>query len=120
MEKAKYDYETATVSLAINETVDSERIAIPDGTIVAIGAIIAGDTEDRIINLSLLQNNNEVVRPADVRFTQKNNGGSFLESMRPVDLPGGRPYEVKIVASAASTTKSVQIQIIFMIEKPKY
>lgn len=120
MERPKYDYVTATVSLAVNETVDTEKITVPDGNVVGVGAVIAGNTEDRIINLSILQNHTEVLTPADVRFTQKNNGGSFLESMRPVDLPGGRPYEVKIVASAASTTQAVQIQVLFMIEKPKF
>ncbi len=118
MENSRYDYVTSTLSLAVNETVNSEKITVPDGKVVAIAAIVAGNTEDRVINLSILQNNMEVVKAADVRFSAKTSGGTFKDSMRPVDLSGGRTYETKIVASAASTTETVQIQVLFMIEKP--
>ena len=118
MDTLKYDYITATVAIAVNETVDIEKVSVPDGTVVAIGAIVAGDTENRIINLAILQNNTEVVRSADVRFSQKTSGGTFRDSMRPVDLAGGRTYEVRIAANQGSATQAIQVQVLFMVEKP--
>ena len=84
---------------------------------MAIAAIVAGDTENRIINLSVLSNGNDVVRPADVRFSQKTNAGTFIDSMRPVDFLGGRVYETRLVASSLSATQTITVQVLFMIEK---
>ena len=118
MDTLKYDYITATVALAVNETLDSEKIGLPDGNVVAIGAVVAGNTENRIINLAVFQNTTEVVRSADVRFSQKTSGGTFRDSMRPVDLPGGRTYEVRIASNEGSATQAIQVQVLFMVEKP--
>ncbi|WP_163398159.1 hypothetical protein [Flavobacterium fluviatile] len=112
-----FEYITSTVTLNETETQDTDNVLVPDGTIVGIAAVISGNTESRIINLSMLQNNFEVVRAADVRFSERTSGGSFKESMRPVNLPGGRNYETRIVALSASTTEKVSIQVMFMISK---
>ncbi|SDZ91012.1 hypothetical protein SAMN05443667_101255 [Flavobacterium gillisiae] len=119
MEDKRYEYVTANILLAVNESVDSEKVIVPDGNVVAIGAIVAGNPEARILNLSILQNNQEIVRPADVRFSEKTNGGTFKDSLRPVDFQGGRTFEAKIVATATSATEVVAIQVLFMIEKPQ-
>lgn len=118
MEEIKYEYETVNVSLAANTVLSSENLSIPAGRVVAIAAIVAGNTEARIINLSILQNNQEIVRPADVRFSEKTNGGTFKDSMRPVDFLGGRTFEARVVANSMSTTQAVAVQVLFMIEKP--
>lgn len=117
MEENKYEYETVNVSLAANTAMSSENLTIPAGKVVAIAAVVAGNTEARIINLSILQNNQEIVRPADVRFSEKTNGGTFKDSMRPVDFLGGRTFEARIVANAVSATEAIAVQVLFMIEK---
>lgn len=118
MEEIKYEYETVNVSLAVNTVLSNENVTIPAGKVVAIAAVVAGNTEDRIINLSILQNNQDVVRPADIRFSEKTNAGTFKDSMRPVDFLGGRTFEARIVANSASLTEAVAVQVLFMIEKP--
>ena len=118
MEEIKYEYETVKVSLAANTSLATENLTIPAGRVVAIAAIIAGNTEARIINLSILQNNQEIIRPSDVRFSAKTNGGTFKDSMRPVDFLGGRTFEARIVATSASATQAIAVQVLFMIEKP--
>jgi hypothetical protein len=120
-EEVDYEYEVVNVVLpatALVSTSDTARIRIPDGKVVAIGAVVAGNTEDRIINLSILDNNNEIVRPCDVRFSEKTNGGTFKESLRPVSFIGGRNYEVRLVALAPSATQTITVQVMFMIQKP--
>jgi hypothetical protein len=117
MDEKTYEYVTANIVLGVNESQDSDKVTIPAGRVIAIGAIVAGNTGSRIINLSILQNNQEIIRPADVRFTQKTSGGTFKNSLRPVDFEGGRTFEAKVVATAASATEEVAIQVLFMIEK---
>lgn len=120
-EEIDYEYERVNVVLAANATIsssDTGRVRIPDGKVVAMAAVIAGDTENRIIDLSVLDNNNEIVRPCDVRFSQKTSGGTFKDSMRPVAFNGGRTIEARLVALAASTTQTVTVQVVFMIQKP--
>ena len=118
-EEIKYEYVTANVVLGIGATQVNDKVYVPDGKVVAIGAVVAGNTENRIINLSILDNNNEVVRPCDVRFSEKTNGGTFKDSMRPVDFLGGRNYEARLVALSVSGSELVAVQVLFMIEKPQ-
>ncbi|MEN2415533.1 hypothetical protein [Flavobacterium mesophilum] len=112
----KYEYITTTLTLEAGETQDSENVQIPDGNIVAMSAIISGNPEARIFNLSVLQNNAEVVRAADVRFSERTSGGTYKDSMRPLNLSGGRTYEARVVATTDSPTEKVVIQVMFMIE----
>lgn len=120
-EEIDYEYEKVNVVLPVNAVVsisDTGRIRLPEGKVVGMAAIIAGDTENRIIDLSVLDNNNEIVRPCDVRFSQKTNGGTFKDSMRPVAFIGGRNVEARLVALSLSTTQAITVQVIFMIQKP--
>jgi hypothetical protein len=117
MEELKYEYVTANVALAVSETQGSDTVFIPEGKVVAIGAVVSGNPEARIINLSILQNNSEIIRAADVRFSEKTNGGTFKDSLRPVDFQGGRQFEAKLVASDSSATEAITVQVLFMIEK---
>lgn len=119
MFEKQYEYVTANVTLETGIVTGNDRVLIPEGKVVAIGAVVAGNTEDRIINLSILDNNNEVVRPCDVRFSEKTNGGTFKDSLRPVDFNGGRTFEARIVALSPSATQKVAVQVLFMIEKPQ-
>jgi hypothetical protein len=120
-EEVDYEYEKVDVVLPANATMstsDTSKVRLPEGKVVAMGAIVAGDTENRIINLSVLDNNNEVIRPCDVRFSAKTAGGNFKESLRPVAFIGGRYYEARLVALAPSATETVTVQVLFMIQKP--
>lgn len=118
MENHTYEYITTTITLNTDETFASENVQIPSGTIVAMSAIIAGNPESRILNLSILQNNAEAVRASDVRFSERTSGGTYKDSMRPLNLSGGRTYEARLVATTASTTETIAIQVLFMIQNP--
>lgn len=120
MQNLKSEYVTANITLAPNTALSTDKIFIPDGNVVAIAAIVAGNPESRIINLSILDNGNEVIKPADVRFSTKTSGGSFRESMRPVNFSGGRNFETKLVANTASATEAITVQVLFLIEKTQY
>lgn len=116
----KTEYVSVNVALAINTAIASEKVSIPDGNVVAMAAIVVGNPENRIINLSVLDNGNEVIKPADVRFSAKTSGGTFRDSMRPVNFDGGRNFETKLVANATSATEAVTVQVLFLIEKTTY
>lgn len=120
-EDVDYEYERVNVVLPANATtssIDGSMVTLPQGKVVAIGAVVAGDTENRIIDLSILNNNNEVVKPCDVRFSEKTSGGEFKNSLRPVAFIGGKVFQAKLVALEASLTKTITVQVIFMIQKP--
>lgn len=119
MDEKIIEYVTADVTLGINVPMALDKVFIPEGNVVAMGVVIAGDTESRILNLSVLQNNSEIIRPADVRFSTKTSGGTFKDSLRPVSFQGGRSFDVKVAATSISTTKVVVIQVLFMVEKPR-
>jgi hypothetical protein len=121
-EEIEYEYERVNVTLPANATVssiDGSKVSLPEGKVVAIAAVISGNTENRIIDLSVLNNNNEVVKPCDVRFSEKTAGGTFKDSMRPVSFISGKVFEARLVALQASATEEVKVQVIFMIQKPK-
>lgn len=120
-EEVDYEYERVNVVLPANATtssIDGSTVALPQGKVVAIGAVVAGNTENRIIDLSILNNNNEVVKPCDVRFSEKTSGGEFKNSLRPVAFIGGKIFEARLVALQASATQTITVQVIFMIQKP--
>lgn len=114
---SKYEYGTVNLTLNKNTSQGDDKIYIPDGKVIAMGLVVAGDTEGRIIDFGLFDNNNEVIRPADVRFSEKTNGGTFRDSLRPVDFNGGRTFQVRLTSSVQSTTTNVTVQALFMIEK---
>lgn len=112
-----YDYVTVNVTLIKATLIANAPIDIPDGKVVAIGAAISGNPEDRIIDLGIFKNNNAVVQPADYRFSQKTNGGTFVESMRPVNFEGGFSMQARLSAYAVSATEDITVQVLFMIYK---
>lgn len=115
----KFEHITIDVVLPANSaTAVSEPQRIPDGRCVAIGAVVSGNTNNEIINLSLKQNTNEVLKPADVRFFEKTNGGIFVHSLCPVDIDGGRAITVVLNALVDVRPNPVTIQVLFMVEKP--
>ncbi len=119
METPRYEFLTVNVSLIKNTTVGQQRnFSIPSGKVVAMGCVVAGDTENRIIDLSILNNGTEVVRPADYRFSEKTNGGDFISSLRPVDFDGGREYEVQFAANQASVGVDLNFQVLLVVQKP--
>ncbi|WNM19274.1 hypothetical protein [Flavobacterium capsici] len=117
-ETPKYDYVTVNVILEKN-TLKSTRVLadIPGSRVVAMACVPTDNTEGRIIDLTVYQNNNDVVKAADIRFSQKTNGGTYQDSMRPVDLPGSFQYYVELSAYETSAVQNVQVQVLFMYQK---
>lgn len=112
------DYVTVDVAILAGTAKGSEKISIPEGRVIAMGAVVAGNTEDRIINLSVLQNHTEIIKAADVRFSAKTTSGNFKDSLRPVNFQGGRLFDTQLTANEVSNDQDVTVQVLFMIEKP--
>jgi hypothetical protein len=110
--------QTETVNITLMQTTyqKDEPIHIPEGHVVAMGIVVGGDTEGRIIDFTLLDNNNQVVRTADIRFSEKTNGGTFRDSLRPVDFRGGKTFQARLTTDKASSTIDVATQVLFVVE----
>lgn len=115
----KYEYVVSNVVLVKDTVLANETVDIPEGKVVAMAAIMKGNDENRLIDLGVFQNNNEVVKTCAVEFSEKTSGGTYKDSMRPVDLSGGKQYQVRLTASVSSAVDNVTVQAIFMIEKPE-
>lgn len=114
----KFEYIAEVVTLPSASNIGTGEVRIPDGRCIAIGAVVSGNDDNEIINLSLLENGNAILKPADVRFSEKTNGGNFVQSLRPVDLTGGRMTTIVLQALTASRATDVKVQVLFMVEKP--
>ncbi len=115
----KITYKTINVILDAASQTAEKGTKIPSGKIVAIGAVIKGNADDEIIDLSLLDNNNEMLPPCDVSFSERTAGGRWIDSMRPVHLDGGREVDVKLHAYTSSRANDIQVQVLFAIIEDK-
>lgn len=115
----KYEYVVANATLVKDTLTANEPVDIVDGTVVGMAAISRGNNENRIIDLGIFQNNNEVVKTCDVSFSEKTNGGTFKDSMRPVDFAGGKQFQIRLFADTTSPTDNVRVQVMFMVRKPQ-
>lgn len=111
----KITYKTINVTLPAASQSAEKGTKIPSGKIVAIGTVIKGNTDEEIIDFSLLDNNNEILPPADVKFSEKTSGGRWIDSMRPVELDGGREIDAKLYAYTSNRAADIQVQVLFAI-----
>lgn len=108
-------YKTINVTLPAASQSASKGIKIPTGKIIAIGTVIKGNDDDEIIDLSLLDNNNEILSPCDVSFSAKTTGGRWIDSMRSVHLDGGREVDAKLYAYTSTRSTDIKVQVLFAI-----
>nr|WP_131387683.1 hypothetical protein [Flavobacterium suncheonense] len=115
----KFEHRAVNITLSDSSALAIEDIKIPDGKIIAIGAVVVGNTDNEIINLCVKQNGNEVLSPSDYRFSEPKAGGNFVQSLRPVDIDGGRLLSVELQAFANSRSNEVKAQVLFVVLKPE-
>lgn len=111
----KIEYRTVNITLSNTEKSVTAPVNIPSGEVVRIGNVSQGNTDNDIIDMSVLDNGNEVLKPCDLRFSEPKSAGRFLDSLRPVNFDGGRSYDVKLNAFNATRTNDVTVQVIFAI-----
>jgi hypothetical protein len=108
-------YKTINVTLPAASQTASKGIKIPSGKIIAIATVVQGNSANEIIDLSLLDNNNEILAPCDVKFSEKTAGGRWIDSMRPVGLDGGREVDAKLYAYTSTRSTDIKVQVLFAI-----
>lgn len=113
----RYEHITTNVLLPANTITMEEDVRIPKGRVIAMGVLLIGTMINRFINMSVLDNNNEVVKPLDARFAEKTTGGDFLDCFMPVDFDGSRTYQARLTATAVDNVNAVSAQFIFIVEK---
>ncbi|MVO09752.1 hypothetical protein GOQ30_11340 [Flavobacterium sp. TP390] len=112
----KFETKIINVTLpAANSTVDSTSIKLPDGKVIGIAQVNTGNTSGEIINLSILNNGNEVLSPSDLSFSKQQPGGGFLNSLRPVDFEGGYEYNIRLSAYTPSRANNITVQVLFAV-----
>ena len=116
-----FDTITKTVVIPAGQTGHASQdgiVYLPDGNLVNVGAV-SNDTTGQIINFSLLQDGNDVIKPADLRFSTRTSGGSFRDSLRPIsNVVAGRQFEVKVATLGdRPSAAEVVVQVLFVIQK---
>lgn len=115
----RYEYVTATLTMDKTQMVAEVNVTIPDGTVTNLGIVQSGNNEGRIINFSVLENNNTLLQPADLKFSERTGGSSYKDSLRPVELDGGRILQVRLTTMMPSlNSEDVTVQVLFMIRRP--
>lgn len=109
-------YETINVTLSAGTFIAQENIKLPAGKVIRMATVVGGDLENKIVNHSVTQNNNDIIKPSDLRFSAKTNGGDFVNSLRPVDFEGGRTFEAKL-NTAVALAADITVQFLFLIVK---
>lgn len=113
----KIKYITASLILDKDSTDIEESVLLPDGVVTHFAIVQSGNDNQEIINLSFLENNTELLKPSDLRFSEKTANGNFLESMRPVsDIDGGRKIQVRLAALKSARPSNVNVQVLFAIQ----
>ena len=112
----KFETKIIKVTLpAANSTVDSTSIKLPDGKVIGIAQVNTGNTTGELINLSILNNGNEVLSPSDLSFSKQQPGAGFLNSLRPVDFSGGYEYNIRLTAYTPSRANDITVQVLFAV-----
>lgn len=112
-----YDYQTLDVLVEKGFPMIQREVRIPDGEIIGIGVVAAYDP-GQMVNFSLLDNNNEVLRPASTKFCEKTNGGDWVSSLRPVNIAGARTLTARFTIPSGDIGFDTPYQVLFCILKP--
>lgn len=112
----KVEYRTVLVTLLATEKIAQvDSSVLPAGKVRAIGAVQQGNDSGDIINISILDNNQTVLHPCDIRFNEPKAAGNFIEGLRPVDFSGGKSYTVQADAVNAKRANKVTVQVLFAV-----
>lgn len=115
-----YEHITRNVKLSKSFLTKEEDVRLPNGKVVRMGVVLFGPEQGlaRNINVSILDNNNEIVKPLDYRFAEKTAGGNFLDGFMPVDFEGSKNYQARLTTTEVDNVNDVTAQFIFIVEKP--
>jgi len=117
MNQIKYHVIDLILGKDAGYTVEEKSSTIPDGIITHFALVQSGNTDNEIIDLSILESNSEVLRGGDIRFSEKTANGNFLESLRPVTgLKGGGSLQFRLTGRTDERTNDVSVQILLVIQ----
>ena len=116
MNKVQYVVANLTL-LAGAPTVSVDVTDIPEGSVTHIAQVNSGNTYGKLIDLAIKENGQVLLKPCDIRFSEKTANGNFLESLRPVSgIDGGRKLTVEISAHEASRANAINFQVLFVVQ----
>lgn len=113
----KVKYHRHNITLPKNTTAfQVDNIKVPDGEVTHI-SLVHDNTTAKIVEMGIYENNSEVVKPCDIRFTEKTSSGSFLESLRPVsDFQGGREVSIRLTTLDNLINDDITVQVLLVIQ----
>lgn len=111
----KIDYRTINLTLPADTSQTEADLKVPAGLVCAIGTITEGNTNGEIIDLSIAENGNDVLRPCDVRFSEPKSAGRWIDALRPTTIDGGRTLTFKLNAYTANRPNAVKVQVLIAI-----
>lgn len=99
-----------------SKPVDSNRI--PSGKIIGARLYLSGARPtDQLVNLTIRDSaDNPVFDASSIEDWQPREGGSYIDSMKPLDLPGDTKYTLAF-SSDEPLTADLKGQLVFVVEQ---
>ncbi|WP_281990517.1 hypothetical protein [Aquimarina aggregata] len=113
----KYQFKTLSVTLPANDTQASKTIELPKGLSIAAAAK-PNRALDKILNLGLYEQGQEINTPIDINFWRDREiGNHMIDGFVPVNSDGSSELEAKIIAPNGSFTSAITVQIVFVVKQ---
>jgi len=111
----KYQFRTLSVTLPQGDTQASKTIELPKGLSI-VAAAKPNTALNKILNLGLYEQGQEINTPIDINFWRDREIGShMIDGFVPVNSDGSSEIEAKIIAPNGAFNTAVTVQIVFVI-----
>ena len=117
MKNFKYKTVAFTIAAGLaSKTVDSDRI--PTGNIIGARLYLnGGRPTDQLVDLTIRDSaNNPIFDASSLEDWQPREGGSYIDSMKPINLPGDTKYSLAFSCDEPLTAE-LKGQLVFVVDQ---
>lgn len=110
--------EVLEVTLSAGQVTDNETVHLPDGECTRVVAMVIKGEATENVNISLMDSSgNDIVKPHTYKLWEQRIGGSYFDSLKPVDFNCGRNVKAVLTAPDA-LAGDITFQFLFYIKTP--
>ncbi len=116
-----YTYQVVNFVVPAGSTGITERETLKEGLIVAAAVYTPEDNFKGSVNLAIKNNGGSLlIDPTCLEDWKRREGGSYIESMKPMGFAGGKSIVIEITPALgyADISNEQKGQIVFVIEQP--
>ncbi|MBW1296433.1 hypothetical protein [Aquimarina litoralis] len=118
MENSMYTFKTETldITLAANQSQNSEKIRIDEAVEVRVAAVVKG-TVDKILNLGFYEQGQVINDPMDVSLWKRIEIGQHpIDGFFPLNSKGNKDIEARLIAPEVFNS-AINVQLVFAIKQ---